>query len=395
MAANAPILIAGGGIGGLTLALALAQTGRASLVLERQTEFTAAGAGIQIGPNGVRVLRRLGVADALRGLVGEPEAIAVFEATSGRLLTRLPLGSWVADRHGAPYWVAHRGDLHSVLLEAAARNSLIEVRTGFEVAEIVPAQSEVTVLSPSDEKSSGPLLVGADGLWSAVRRHVAPGLEPKFAGATATRTVISAARAGVLDIPAVGLWLSPAAHLVHYPVRGGAEIAVVAIMTEAWQSRAWDAETDGTALVARLSAFHASLTQSLRAVAGSLPWHKWALHVLPPVPEWAAGRVALLGDAAHPMLPYLAQGGACAMEDAVVLAHALGEHGEDVGRALSRYRAARFARAARVQRASARQGRIYRLPVPVSWVRDAVFRAVPAPWLMRRLDWLYHWRPPA
>jgi salicylate hydroxylase len=154
MAASAPILIAGGGIGGLACALALAQTGRSSLVLERQAEFSPAGAGIQIGPNGVRALRELGVADALEPFAGKPGTIEVFEGGGGRRLTGLPLGDWIAERHGAPYWVAHRGDVHAVLHAAAARNPLIDIRTGFEIASVEQEDGGVTVRGPSRESLS-------------------------------------------------------------------------------------------------------------------------------------------------------------------------------------------------------------------------------------------------
>lgn len=393
MAAPRPILIAGGGIGGLACALALAQAGRSSLVLERQAEFSPAGAGIQIGPNGVRALRELGVADALEPFAGKPETIEVFEGRGGRRLAGLPLGDWIAERHGAPYWVAHRGDLHAVLYEAAAREPLIGIRTGFEVASAAQGDDEAAVSSTTGETLSAQLLVGADGLWSAVREHVAPGIEPKFAGATATRTVIAAANAGALAMPAVGLWLSPSAHVVHYPLRGGREIAIVAIVSEAWESRAWDTEADGRQLLQPLAHFPAALTQALEAATGER-WHKWALHTLAPLGSFASRRAVLIGDAAHPMLPYLAQGGACALEDALVLARTLQtEHG-DVRRAVTRYAAERIARCHRVQQASVRQGRIYRLPARWSWARDAAFRAVPGHRLMAQLDWLYAWRPP-
>ncbi len=393
MAASRPILIAGGGIGGLACALALAQTGRSSLVLERQAAFSPAGAGIQIGPNGVRALRELGVADALEPFVGKPETIEVFEGKGGHRLTSLPLGAWIAERHGAPYWVAHRGDLHTVLHEAAAREPLIDIRTDLEVASVVEGDDEVAVSHPSGEKLSAELLVGADGLWSAVRRHIAPRIEPAFAGATATRTVIPAVRAGVLAMPAVGLWLSPTAHVVHYPLRGGREIAVVAIVSEAWESRAWDTETDGRQLLQRLAHLPAALTQAVGTAAGER-WHKWALHTLAPLGRFASDRVVLIGDAAHPMLPYLAQGGACALEDALVLARMLQAEDGDMRAAVTRYAAERITRCHRVQRASVRQGRVYRLPARWSWARDAVFRAVPGPRLMAQLDWLYAWRPP-
>ena len=388
-----PILIAGGGIGGLACALALAQTGRASVVLERQADFSPAGAGIQFGPNGVRALRELGVADALEPFAGKPEAIEVFEGRRGRRLTRLPLGDWLAARHGAPYWVAHRGDLHAVLHAAATRNPLIAIRTGYAVASVEQREADVSVMGAEGERLTGALLVGADGLWSAVRQSVMPDAEPKFAGATATRTVISAAEAGPLALRSVGLWLSPAAHVVHYPVRDGAEIAVVAIVSETWQGRAWDAPADPEHLFASLAHLPAGLTDTLRRVPGER-WHRWALHTLAPLSRYASGRVVLIGDAAHPMLPYLAQGGGCALEDALVLARTLDAEDGDVGRTLARFEDQRMARCVRVQQASVRQGRIYRLPAQVAWARDALFRAAPPAMLMSSLDWLYAWRPP-
>ena len=223
MADEAPILIAGGGIGGLALALALARKGRASTVLERQQAPGAEGAGIQLGPNAVRALRDLELGEALEPWVGEPEAIEVLAGASGRRLARLPLGGWIAARHGAPYWTAHRGDLHRVLADAAAADPLIEIRTGFEVASVTQTAAQVTVTDNAGRSAAGPILVGADGLWSAVRQAVAPESTPQPVGATATRTVIAAAEAARLYTPSIGLWLGPDAHVVHYPVRGGSD----------------------------------------------------------------------------------------------------------------------------------------------------------------------------
>ncbi len=390
MPAQQPILIAGGGIGGLALAVALARRGHHSVVLERQDDFAPVGAGIQIGPNGMRALQALGVADALQPFAGVPETIAVHAGASGRILTQLPLGAWIANRHGAPYWVAHRGDLHRVLRDAAASDARIAIRTGFNVAAVAQTEAGVTVTDSSGATATGRVLIGADGLWSAVRQSLPHMPVPEFAGATATRTVIPAAQAGRLAIPAVGLWLNPQAHVVHYPVRGGSEIAVVVIASENWQGRQWDAEADAGALLAHLGSFHPSLMAVLRSVT---PWRKWALYTLPPLPAWTGNRVALLGDAAHPMLPYLAQGGALAMEDALVLADCLCAS-DAVPATLDRYTVLRRARARRVQAASVRQGRIYRLSPPLSLVRDAVFRTVSPALLMSRLDWLYGWRSP-
>lgn len=390
MPARQPILIAGGGIGGLSLALALAKRNQPSVVLERSREFVPLGAGIQIGPNGMRVLQALGVAEALRPHAGVPEAIVVHAGASGRVLTRLPLGGWIANRHGAPYWVAHRGDLQRVLLDMAAADPRIAIRTGFEVAAVSEIATGVTATDRSGATETGRALIGADGLWSTVRQSF-PGMPaPTFAGATATRCVIPAARAGRLAIAAVALWLSPQAHVVHYPVRGGSEIAVVVIAHEAWQGREWDAEADAAPLLAHLAPFHSSLADVLGGVTS---WRKWALYTLPPLPMWTRGCIALLGDAAHPMLPYLAQGGTLAMEDAIVLADCLCAS-DDTSGSLNCYASLRRQRAQRVQAASVRQGRIYRLAAPLSHARDTVFRVAPAAQLMARLDWLYDWHPP-
>jgi salicylate hydroxylase len=398
MTDTAPVLIAGGGIGGLALAVALARLGRRSTVLERQAAPAEAGAGIQLGPNAVRALQWLGVADALHAWVGEPEAIEVHAGTSGRRLARLPLGRWIAERHGAPYWVAHRGDLYRVLAAAAAAEPRIEMRTGFEVASVAEMAGGVTVTDPAGRRLVAPVLVGADGLWSAVRQALWPHCVPQAAGATATRTVIPTARAGRLATDAVGVWFGPQAHVVHYPVRRAAEIALVVIAREPEMRadrRGWDAQVDPGRLQRRLAPFHAGLREVLLPRDGhSWPWREWTLHTLPPLPAWSRGRVTVLGDAAHPMLPYLAQGGALALEDAVVLAECLHAAGEDPGSGLTLFEEQRAGRARRVQAASLRQGRIYHLPPPLSWGRDAVLSLLPGPALMAGYDWLYAWRPP-
>lgn len=388
MPTRQPILIAGGGIGGLALAIALARVGRHCLVLEQRPDFAAAGAGIQLGPNGVHVLQRLGVAEALRPLAGEPNALRVRQGRSGRVIASLPLGPWIAARHGAPYWVAHRADLHGTLLAAASAEPRIELRTDFAIAAIGQSGEGVDAGSSDGSRVRGAALVGADGLWSRVRREVCPSFEPEFVGATATRAVIPASDAGLLAGATVGLWLTPRVHVVHYPVRGGAETAVVVIASENWQEREWDAEADANTLLQQIGGFHASLTDVLSRV---VRWRKWALYRLPPLPQWSAGRMVLVGDAAHPMLPYLAQGGVLALEDALVLARCLsGEH--DAALAFRRFEGLRRRRAARVQAVSQRQGRIYHLRAPAAWARDLILRLAPGAALMGGYDWLYGWR---
>jgi salicylate hydroxylase len=392
MAAAGPILIAGGGIGGLALALALAKIGRGAIVLEQRAALAAEGAGIQIGPNGVRVLQQLGVADALRPLVGEPDALSIRDGASARRITSLPLGTWIAARHGAPYWVAHRIDLHRALFEAAERAPRVSLRCNFAVSSIHRQGDGVRAASRDGEEVTGAALVGADGLWSVVRNEVCPSHALRFAGATATRTVIPVASAGRLSEPVVGLWLTPGVHVVHYPVRGGTEIAVVVIARESWQGTDWEALADRHQLMAHLARFHPSLVDVL---SGSVQWRKWALYRLPELPHWSSDRITLIGDAAHPMLPYLAQGGVLALEDAAVLARCLAANAGDEARAFLTFEGLRRRRAARVQAASLRNGRIYHLPPPLAWARNGVLRLAPGAALMAHFDWLYGWRDSA
>lgn len=382
------ILIAGGGIGGLATAIALAKSGIASCVLEARPEFAIAGAGIQLGPNGVRVLQALGAADALAPSAGVPDAIHVYRGARGQRLAELPLGQWIANRHGAPYWVAHRSDLHSALLDTALRSSEIEIRLGYVVRSVRQSDEAVETVAESGECLRGTALVGADGLWSGVRGTVAPEAVPVFAGASASRTVIPRAAAGRLAQNVVGLWLHPKVHVVHYPVRGGDDIAVVVIAEEDWQSRVWDAQADRRQLAGHLAPFHADLVGTLERAPA---WRRWSLNRMPQLPAWHNGRVVLIGDAAHPMFPYLAQGGVLALEDAATLAAILSRRRDDPAGAFQAFSATRRERAARVQGASARNGRIYHLSGALAMARDAVFAAAPGSVLMAGLDWLYGW----
>ncbi len=235
-----PVLIAGGGIGGLATALALARHGIASHVLERRPAFHEDGAGIQIGPNGTRILRRLGVADALRPLVGVPEALRVRDGRSGAELARLPLGRWIAMRHGAPYWVAHRKDLHSALLHASRAEPLIALSMGFDTSEVASDAGHVAVAAENGQAWSGKALIAADGIWSPLRKLLFGGPAPKFCGKSAVRSVIPLDELPAdFHRPETTIWLFRNAHVVHYPVSGGAELAVVVVLDDRHDTGDW------------------------------------------------------------------------------------------------------------------------------------------------------------
>ncbi len=385
-----PVLIVGAGIGGLASALALARHGIASHVLERRPAYHEEGAGIQIGPNGTRILRRLGVADALRPHVGVPEAVRVRDGRSGDDLALLPLGRWIAMRHGAPYWVVHRKDLHAALLHAVRAEPLVALSMGFDASEVASADGHVAVAAANGEAWTGKALIAADGIWSPMRNLVFDTTQPAFCGKSASRSIVSMDELPAeFERPETTIWLFPDAHVVHYPVSGGDELAVVVVLDDQHDSTDWSAPVAPSSIQQNLPPCAAPL-QAL--ILQARTWKRWALHTLPVPRQLAHGPMALLGDAAHPVLPFLAQGGVMALEDAVVVADALHRHPDNAAAGLAAYARQRRGRVMRVARASRGNGRIYHLAGLAAKARDIVLRKAPAQRLMARYDWLYGWR---
>jgi salicylate hydroxylase len=394
MASSRNIVIAGGGIGGLTAALALAQCGFRATVLEQAEQLEETGAGIQLSPNATRVLISLGLGERLRRDAVAPDAIAIKTA-SGNRLARIPLGEAVEKRYGSPYWSIHRGDLQAALAEAARANSDVVLRLGMRTEDFVLHRNGVSVAcrhrrGVADEH--GIALIGADGLWSTLRIRLGYRAGPQFRRRTAWRALVPAAKVEPeFRTNEVQLRLGKNAHVVHYPVKAGALINVVAIVSDQWAEPGWSSEGARDELLAHYSRWTwAEPVREFLMLPGR--WLKWALFDLPPLRRWGDGPVTLLGDAAHPMLPFLAQGAAMAIEDAAVLAAALARQPDDLVSAMRRYEAVRRPRTARVQRAARNNGRVYHLAAAEALARNLVLRLAGGKMLLRRYDWLYDWR---
>lgn len=383
------IVIAGAGIGGLATALALSRRGVASEIFERRDGLSEAGAGIQLGPNATKVLDGLGVLDDVRAFASEPDYLRVHDGQSGRVLARMPLGQWMRDRHGAPYLTLHRQDLHQALSHAVQSVPRIAVSPGREVVSFLNRPDGVDISLRDGTNLAATALIAADGLWSRLRAQIAAGAEPEPAGKCAYRTVVPlAALPPLLSANDVHIWLAPGAHIVHYPVRQGSEVAVVVVIDGVASRESWDSAASVDALRASPVAGFSGHVRDF--IFANHEWRMWPLQKLAPIERWTNGAAAVLGDAAHPMLPFFAQGGGMAIEDAAVLAKNLAGDGTLPDR-LYAYELERKARTNRIVAASNANGRIYHLDGPMAVARNAVLASVPPALMMRRYDWLYGW----
>lgn len=394
MIGSRTIVIAGAGIGGLTTALALAEHGFRTIVIEQAERVEAIGAGIQLSPNATRVLIDLGLADRLRAVAMTPSAIRVLRADSADEIVSIPLTD-IEERYGAPYWVIHRGDLVGALLAAARDNPEISLELGARVETFASHPNGVTVKAlrrHSAVDAQGSALIGADGIWSAVRAGLGDADPPRFTKRVAFRAMVPADMAPPhMRTNDVKLWLGRKSHVVHYPVQAGNTINVVAITVEDWKQPGWTTEAKPNEVLARFPA--GPWSRHLRDLLG-IPerWMKWALAERPVPRRWGDEQTTLLGDAAHPMLPFLAQGAAMAIEDAAVLAARLGGNPDDPAAGLRAYEADRRARTARVQKAARKTGSVYQYGGPDATARDIVMRMLGGARLRNRYDWIYSWR---
>jgi salicylate hydroxylase len=397
VAATRTIAIAGSGIGGLTAALALAARGFRVVILERTERLEEAGAGLQLSPNASRILIGLGLEPRLAPRVLAPDSISIRTARTGDETGRIPLGAAAAARYGAPYWIVHRADLQGALAARVTDHPDIALRLGAQVEDVGVDADGVTVvhrIGRTRHEVRARALIGADGVWSTVRRHVAPAVTPSFTGRIAWRGTVDVKRLpGDAGTARVQLWMGPNAHLVAYPVSGGARINLVAVVTGTWNKPGWSEPGDATEVAAHFDA--ARWPAAARAMIGAVDsWRKWALFAMPDGGVWHNGRIALVGDAAHAMLPFVAQGAGMAIEDAAVIAACLADTPDDPAAAFAAYVRERAPRVRRVQRAARDSGRIYHLTGPLGLARDRVIGMLGGARLLARHNWIYEWRQP-
>jgi 2-polyprenyl-6-methoxyphenol hydroxylase-like FAD-dependent oxidoreductase len=399
VAATRTIIVAGAGIGGLTASLALAARGFRVVILEKAERLEEAGAGLQLSPNASRILVELGLKPRLGPRAVTPDAINIMSARAGGEIARLPLGEAASFRAGAPYWVVHRADLQAALLAEVNDNPDIDLRLGCQFEDVTGHAKGLTVVQRSGNARQQELavaLIGADGIWSAVRNHLFPEVQPQFSGLIAWRGTLDAtALPREYTSARVQLWMGPNAHLVAYPISGARQINVVAVVPGTWNRPGWSAAGDANEIK---NAFSSQWPATARMLVGAVDeWRRWALFTVPDPGEWSDGAIALLGDAAHAMLPFAAQGAGMAIEDAAVLAQVLSDEGTGeniaaIPAALKRYGRLRRARVLQVQRAARRQGRIYHLTGPLAFARDLAIKAMGPQRMLARQDWIYDWR---
>jgi salicylate hydroxylase len=381
------LLVAGGGIGGLAAAYVLGRAGHAVTVLEQAGTFGEIGAGIQLGPNIFRMFEYLGLTDAVSQVAFFPPGLGMNDVRTGEKVVRVPLGDTARAAYGYPYGVIYRADLHQVFLDACKSLPNVTLRTSSKVDSFEQDGSGVRVRLAGGEVLEGDALIGADGLWSRIRERVVGDGKPRVSGHIAYRAVLKRE-----DVPAhlwsddVLLWGGEKTHLVHYPLRRGELFNLVAVFHSNKYDEGWNTFGD----TAELNERFAQAVPQVRELLGKIEtWKMWVLCDREPVKNWSDRRVTLLGDAAHPMLQYLAQGAGQAIEDAVVLGEALRFTHGDVEQAFRNYQQARYLHTGRVQLTARFYGDIYHASGVQRELRNQLFRSGKESAGFAGLKWMY------
>ena len=352
-----PIIIVGGGIGGCACALALSQKGYSSIILEQANEFGEIGAGIQLGPNVHKMFIRLGIEKEIQDIAFYPNNLIMNDAETGEEITRVDLGIDFRERFKAPYGVIHRSDLHDTIINACRNSSLIEMQISVKVSDFDETESGVTAIGENNEVYEGAALIAADGLWSNIRSKIVGDGDPRVSGHIAYRAVlpIDEVPEPVLNDDVV-LWAGPKTHLVHYKLRRGEIFNIVAVFHSDKYEEGWDAFGDPKELEDKFKNERPEVHMLLNKIES---WRMWVLCDREPIKHWSRGKVTLLGDAAHPMLQYLAAGAGMAIEDSVVLAQLLEANDSDFETTFKHYEQTRYLRTGRVQTTARIYGDIY------------------------------------
>ncbi|MFD0669141.1 3-hydroxybenzoate 6-monooxygenase [Ramlibacter sp. MAHUQ-53] len=386
--ASLPVLVAGGGIGGLSAALALVRQGFRVKVMEQAPEIAEIGAGIQLGPNAFHAFDALGIGDQARALAVYTDYMVMTDAVDGATVARIEAGEAFRARFGNPYAVIHRADIHLSLFDAARASGQVECLTSTRVERIEQDGRGVTVFDQRGEAHRGVALVGADGVKSVVRQQYV-GDPARVTGHVVYRAVVDKK-----DFPkdlqwnASSLWVGPNCHLVHYPLRGGEQYNVVVTFHSRRQEE-WGV-TEGSKEEVE-SYFQGICPQARQLIELPKSWKRWATADRDPIAQWTHGRATLLGDAAHPTTQYMAQGACMAMEDAVTLGEALRVNDNDWTKALDLYQRSRVARTARIVLSSREMGRLYHASGVERLVRNELWRGRSQARFHDALEWLYGW----
>jgi 2-polyprenyl-6-methoxyphenol hydroxylase-like FAD-dependent oxidoreductase len=383
------ILVAGAGIGGLAAALALARRGYAVTVFEQAAELGEIGAGVQLGPNAFAAFDALGIGASARSRAVYTERMVLMDAVDEAQVAEIPVGADFRARFGNPYAVIHRADMHLALLEAVRRTERIELRASARIERFEQQPDGVTACDAHGAAHRGLALIGCDGVKSAVRQQLV-GDAVRVSGHVVYRAVVDAA-----DFPrdlqwnAAAVWAGPNCHLVHYPLRGGEQYNVV-VTFHSRREEEWSVTEGSKAEVE--SYFEGICARARQLIDLPKSWKRWATADREPVARWGAGRATLLGDAAHPMLQYLAQGACMALEDAVTLGAACAAVPGDMEGALRLYERSRIARTARVVLSTREMGRIYHARGVERLVRNDLWKGRTPERYYDALEWLYGWR---
>ena len=386
--ASLPVLVAGGGIGGVAVALALVRRGFKVKVLEQAPQLGEIGAGIQFGPNAFAALDALGIGDKARARAVFTDEMVMHDALDETLVGRIPTGEAFRKRFGNPYAVIHRADVHMSLLEGAQETDRIEVLTSTTVQRVEQDDHSVTVHDTKGSTHRGIALIGADGVKSAVRRQYVDDTA-RVSGHVVYRAVVDRSDFPVdLQWNAASIWVGPNCHLVHYPLRGGEQYNVV-VTFHSREQEEWSVREGSREEVQ--SYFEGICPRARQLIDLPKDWKRWATADREPISQWTYGRAALLGDAAHPTLQYLAQGACMALEDAVTLGEALRVHDNDFVKAFAHYQRSRVARTARVVLSAREMGRIFHAKGVERLVRNDLWKGRSPERYYDAMEWLYGW----